>query len=139
MDGPNFLLGTLPITSPLPIQRIEVCQDSRSIHNKIVLAVIDQDLNSPQHVNHLIRIAFADVRLESIVNGVRTRHIVDISGNAETGARVVEKCGKSEIHVLVLSEIKSAHSAPIFIPSVVVISQKIEVRSCLNHPKDTFL
>ena len=133
MDSPNFLLSTLPITSPLPIQRIEVCQNSRSIHNKIVLPVVDQDLNSSQHVNHLIRITFADIRLEGIVNGVRARHILDISGNAEACARVVEQCGKSEIHVLVLPEIKSTHSAPIFIPSVVVISQKIEVGSCLYH------
>jgi hypothetical protein len=38
-----------------------------------------------------------------------------------------------------LPEIKSAHSAQIFIPSVIVISQKIEVGSCLYNQKHTFL
>lgn len=135
VDGPYLLGGAFPLGYSLPVQGVEVVEDACGIDYEIVLAVVDEDPDPAEGVDDVAGVTAHDVPLEGVVDVVGTRHKVNIIGNAQFSATIVQQCSKGEIIFSVLSEIVSAHPSPILIPRLIVICHKIEEGSRLPIPK----
>lgn len=139
MDGPDFLLGAFPLGNAFPVEGVEVVEHACSIDHEVILSVVDQHPRPPQRVDDVASVGSHDVRLEGVVDIVRSRNIVDVLGNAQFSATIVEHSHKSLVSLAVLPEIVGTHSSPELVSSVIVICHEVEIGRGLNNRKSTFL
>ena len=71
MNGPDLLLGSLPERSADPVKVIEIVQNSRSVHKKIILAVVNEYFGSGlEDGNQVPNITTTDVRGKMFIDMV---------------------------------------------------------------------
>lgn len=139
MDRPDLLLGALPLGNAFPVEGVEVVEHACSIDHEVILAVVDQHSGPAERVDDVASVGSHDVGLEGVVDIVRPRNIVDVLGNAQISATIVEHSHKSLISLAVLPEIVGTHSSPELVSRVIVICHEIEVGRGLNYRTNTFL
>lgn len=139
MDCPDLLLGALPLGKAFPVEGVEVVEHACSIDHEVILPVVDQHSGPAERVDDVTSVGSHDVGLEGVVDIVRSRNIVDVLGNAQFSATIVEHSDKSLISLAVLPEIVRTHPSPELVSRVIVICHEIEVGRGLNYRKNTFL
>jgi hypothetical protein len=77
--------------------------------------------------------------LESLINIIVSRNIVNICRNAQIVLTFIEKFGEAEISLSILLEVIGAHSSPIVVTSTIIIGHEIEIWSGLDKILYTFL
>jgi hypothetical protein len=77
--------------------------------------------------------------LESIIDIIASRNIVNICRNSEIIFAFIEKLGKTKISLAILLIVIGTHSSPIIIMSAIIVGHKIEIWSGLDNILYTFL
>lgn len=124
--------SALPLGNSLPVEGVQVVEDSRSIDDEIILAVIDKDFSFTEDVDDVAGVAPGNIVGKRIIDVFVSGHKVYSFRDSQFAAAVVEEGCEGLIRIGVLSEVVSAHSSPVLRSCIVVVSQKVKVGRSLD-------
>ena len=140
MDSPNALLGSLPARNSFPVETVEVVEHPGGVHNEVVLSVVDHNSSSFfEEGNDIACVAAGDVCGEGVIDVIVSRGVVDVIGDSEAFATIVEKGDEGVIPFSVLPEVEGAHPSQVLVPGIIVVGEEVKELSGLNRKTSTFL